>query len=239
VSIAIDRVRLAADAVPSIIAFMIIRALLFLTLLLTVVGGPSAFAVETVDWEDLVPPLKREPYPKLEISGDLHRHLLNLRMVHNLRSRGRGNERLDKVAAVAEQELRAAGIDVDAVIEPMDAYNREREANKNRLVEELNGKNIEIAGYLLPTEFRGDRVAEFLLVPSDGACVHTPVPPPNQLIYVKPSAAFKSDKPFMPVVVSGVIRIETNIRSVGYSDGSNEVRSGYSMSAARVRAYRK
>ena len=64
-------------------------------------------------------------------------------------------------------------------------FNRLKQANRGRLVEELNGKQVRIAGYLLPTEFSGDRVVEFLLVPTAGACVHTPPPPLNQLVHVR------------------------------------------------------
>ena len=44
-------------------------------------------------------------------------------------------------------------------------------------------------GYLLPLEFSGKLVSEFLLVPWVGACIHTPPPPPNQIVHVK------TDKP--------------------------------------------
>lgn len=49
---------------------------------------------------------------------------------------------------------------------------------------ELNGKQVRIPGFVVPLEGDADKVSEFLLVPNYGSCVHTPPPPPNQLIYV-------------------------------------------------------
>ena len=49
----------------------------------------------------------------------------------------------------------------------------------------LDGKTIRIPGYVLPLEFSGSKVTEFLLVPWVGACIHTPPPEPNQIVYVK------------------------------------------------------
>jgi uncharacterized protein len=49
----------------------------------------------------------------------------------------------------------------------------------------LNGKVVKIPGFVVPLEDFEEEAAEFLLVPYFGACVHTPPPPPNQLVFVK------------------------------------------------------
>ena len=46
---------------------------------------------------------------------------------------------------------------------------------------------------------------EFLLVPYFGACLHTPPPPPNQIIYVKSSSAVKIVDINEPVWLEGVM----------------------------------
>ncbi|WP_412479776.1 DUF3299 domain-containing protein [Azonexus sp. IMCC34839] len=48
----------------------------------------------------------------------------------------------------------------------------------------LDGKKIRIPGFIVPLERKGDLVAELLLVPYFGACIHTPPPPANQAIHV-------------------------------------------------------
>ncbi|MEZ5938671.1 MAG: DUF3299 domain-containing protein [Hyphomonadaceae bacterium] len=57
-------------------------------------------------------------------------------------------------------------------------------------VADLNGLKVRMPGFVVPIDFNADNAyAEFLLVPYQGACIHTPPPPPNQIVYVK------ADKP--------------------------------------------
>lgn len=52
-------------------------------------------------------------------------------------------------------------------------------------LEALDGKVVRIAAFIVPLEDNMQESDEFLLVPYFGACVHTPPPPPNQMVYVK------------------------------------------------------
>lgn len=49
----------------------------------------------------------------------------------------------------------------------------------------LDGHRVRIAAFIVPLEDDLQQSDEFLLVPYFGACIHTPPPPPNQMIYVK------------------------------------------------------
>lgn len=49
----------------------------------------------------------------------------------------------------------------------------------------LAGQMVRIAGYVVPLDDASQEDAEFLLVPYYGACVHTPPPPPNQMVLVE------------------------------------------------------
>jgi uncharacterized protein len=49
----------------------------------------------------------------------------------------------------------------------------------------LAGQIVKIAGYVVPLDDASQEDAEFLLVPYYGACVHTPPPPPNQMVLVE------------------------------------------------------
>jgi hypothetical protein len=48
------------------------------------------------------------------------------------------------------------------------------------------GKKIRIPGYAVPLDAERMQSSDFLLVPYFGACVHSPPPPANQIIMVKP-----------------------------------------------------
>lgn len=51
-------------------------------------------------------------------------------------------------------------------------------------LEARRGKVVRIPGFMVPFEDGADGVDEFLLVPYFGACIHTPPPPPNQIVYI-------------------------------------------------------
>ena len=53
------------------------------------------------------------------------------------------------------------------------------------------GKQIRIPGYVVPLDAERMQSSEFLLVPYFGACVHSPLPPANQIILVKPPKGSK------------------------------------------------
>ncbi len=46
-------------------------------------------------------------------------------------------------------------------------------------VKALDGADVRISGYIVPLEDGMDQATEFLLVPTNGACIHMPPPPPN------------------------------------------------------------
>ncbi len=84
------------------------------------------------------------------------------------------------------------------------------------VVEELNGELIRMPGFVLPFDYnpRG-RISEFLLVPYFGACIHTPPPPPNQVIFVRTEKPVEIKELWAPVWVEGVLRTEKNLNGLG------------------------
>ncbi len=76
-------------------------------------------------------------------------------------------------------------------------------------VGKLNNQRIKIPGFMLPLEFNGDEVSEFLLVPYVGACLHVPPPPANQVIYVKLKKPWVSIDLYEPVWVEGIMQVES------------------------------
>lgn len=75
------------------------------------------------------------------------------------------------------------------------------------VVEGLNGAKIRMPGYVVPLDFNADsEYDEFLLVPYFGACLHTPPPPPNQIVFVRSSPATKVADIYEPVWVEGIMK---------------------------------
>lgn len=82
----------------------------------------------------------------------------------------------------------------------------------------LDGKLVKIAAFIVPLEDNMQEADEFLLVPYFGACVHTPPPPPNQMVYVK----MKGQRTVKigwwdPVMFEGIIRLKQTDSAYGAS----------------------
>jgi hypothetical protein len=93
----------------------------------------------------------------------------------------------------------------------------------------------------LPLEFEGTQVIESLLVPFVGACIHTPPPPPNQIVHVRVDKGIKDWGLFHPVWVNGVMSVQASAQSLFLVDGSDDITVGYSMttSAKDVEPYQQ
>ena len=94
---------------------------------------------------------------------------------------------------------------------------------------EMDGASVRIPGYLVPLEETKAGLKEFLLVPYFGACIHTPPPPANQIIYVKAEKPPKGFHSMDTVWVSGTLK---TLRSDSYMGAS-----GYRMDAMVVERY--
>lgn len=71
------------------------------------------------------------------------------------------------------------------------------------------GGQVRVPGFMVPLEDMAGEVTEFLLVPYVGACVHTPPPPPNQLVYVQMAGARKVPVEWWnPIWVHGVLTVD-------------------------------
>lgn len=85
-----------------------------------------------------------------------------------------------------------------------------RTGEQTPALKSVNGKTARVPGFMVPLEDDNDQVSEFLLVPYVGACVHTPPPPPNQIVHVKMDGGRKTKVSFWePVWVQGRLDIST------------------------------
>jgi len=92
----------------------------------------------------------------------------------------------------------------------------------------MNGVDVKIPGFIVPLEEDKGVVTEFLLVPYFGACIHTPPPPANQILHVRPQQGAKF-RAMDTVWVTGKLRTARNDSMMGVS--------GYEMSAQSVTKY--
>ena len=84
-----------------------------------------------------------------------------------------------------------------------------RTGEKTEELAALDGKLVKIPGFTVPLEDFASSATEFLLVPYVGACIHTPPPPPNQLVYIEMDQGKRAKMDgWNPVWVEGVLSIE-------------------------------
>lgn len=85
-----------------------------------------------------------------------------------------------------------------------------RTGEKTEPLKQVDGKQVKVPGFMVPLEDEDEFVTEFLLVPYVGACVHTPPPPPNQIVMVKMDSGKKTKVSFWdPVWVHGKLEVQT------------------------------
>ena len=208
-----------------------------LLLLLVLTSGRPAYAVETLDWESLVPTVDESQDPYSRLNEDQQDNLYNLWMLRKLSTQTTLQPESKQKLQAAKASLEADGIDPEEILRELDAFLAMLEANNNRMVDDLDGKEVRIPGYVLPTEFSGSKVVEFLLVPYVGACVHTPAPPVNQMVHVRLDEGFTSEGLFAPVWVTGRINTTMSTQTISFNDGEMDVEAGYRIEADIVAPY--
>lgn len=103
------------------------------------------------------------------------------------------------------------------------------DANASKLNPSLDGTTVKLPGFLIPIDLTTAGVTSFILAPYAGACLHTPPPPPNQLIYVTTETPWPSFEPFEAVTVTG--RMQHAIHSTDVAV------TGYEMDADQIDVY--
>ena len=82
--------------------------------------------------------------------------------------------------------------------------------------QELDGKLVKVPGFVLPFEYgKSGKISEFLLVPYFGACIHTPPPPPNQMVYVKAEKPTDLGQQWNAIWAVGILRTKKHLNDLG------------------------
>ena len=93
----------------------------------------------------------------------------------------------------------------------------------------MDGAQVKLPGYLVPLEEVRGEMTEFLLVPYFGACIHTPPPPANQIVFVRLKTPIRGFHSMDTVWVQGQL---ATTRQESYMGAS-----GYKIDAVSVDRY--
>jgi hypothetical protein len=213
---------------------------LLLCLGILLVPAAHAASARQLDWDDLLPETARVEDPFAKLTREQLLDLSDIAWVRERQAEGAKVSAAEKASARAlSLKLKQAGVDADALLARRKEIEQHRWNSRAQLNQQLDGKAVRIPGFVLPIEYSGKLVSEFLLVPWVGACIHTPPPPPNQIVYVKPERPFATEGIFAAVWVTGIMRTAADKRSLFLIDGSLDVDVGYSLKATQVEPYKE
>ena len=112
----------------------------------------------------------------------------------------------------------------------MDALQAMRDAWDNAPAEpSMSGRNIRLAGFMIPLDKTGEAVRSFLLVPYFGACIHSPPPPSNQMVLVLLAKPVRGFHTMDAVWVNGSLEVDRSDSPWG--------KTAYLLKALKVEAY--
>lgn len=174
--------------------------------------------ITQLTWEDLMP-LGEE-----EVLAGLYEQYYS-----DLRTSMEAQSELLKNARSADPQSDDA-FDVASIIAEGSASDTMEQIGTFNVVEDLDGLEIRLPGYVVPLDFSAKGTYdEFLLVPYFGACLHTPPPPPNQIVFVKASPSAEVKSIYDPVWVEGTMKTGKFENDTGDS--------AYELSLSKIEVY--
>ncbi|TVQ84994.1 MAG: DUF3299 domain-containing protein [Chromatiaceae bacterium] len=199
-------------------ALLRLLPVLSLALLLAGCGDQPPPADPAIDADD-APAFEPEPLPPLPEDPNV---LVELQWDYLIPPGWRPDQLLDDydVDAIDDDDPRA-----DELMQKLLAIWAEAP-----VVEVLDGRRVRLPGFVVPLELDATEIAEFLLVPYFGACIHVPPPPANQTVLVRTVADVPYRGGLFDVVwVEGRMRVESFANELGDA--------GYRIEEAAVSPY--
>jgi nickel/cobalt exporter len=210
-----------------------IAALLAAPLLLLALAGP-ALAAQFASWASLAPAVEPYENPFDEMPFEQIDDLSMIARADLAVADGLRDTALEERAAAARLRLEAAGLDVAALFTQRALIMQRREEAVLGATTTHLDKVVAMDGYILPLRTEQGQVVEFLLVPWAGACVHTPSPPPNQIVHVNYPDGFVAQSRFTPIRLEGRLTHRPAEYDLFLVDGTTRVASSYAMEQAVI-----
>ncbi len=209
-----------------------------LAIALAMAVAPPLLAADLRDigWEDLLP--EERPYhdPFAEMEFEQINDLSKLYRIERLNADTTNQNWLAEAVEIRER-LVSQGLDPDWLFDQRVAVMNQRRLAASEPNVDLLGTTVRLPGYLLPLDIVDQKAVEFLLVPTVGACIHTPPPPANQMVFVRYAQGFEVEELYKPVWIIGEMRAQSRTQSISFEDGQADIETSYVMDALSVEAY--
>jgi len=220
----------------------LLKLLVLMVFSLSLLAPVFASTVRELNWDDLIPNSVTFDDPFEALDRETLEYLGFVARVRNMVAAGKetSQETMEELAEI-EASLTRDGIDIDDLLARRDEIRELRKKRAGAVATNLDGASVKMPGYVLPLEYSEHKVTEFLLVPWVGACIHTPPPPPNQIVHVvlDTGNAFESRSMYEPVWVVGEMVTQNTSRNLFLKDGSSDISIGYKLQATLVEKFKK
>jgi len=194
---------------------------------------------EVIGFSDLVDPLAvvfDDPY------RDMGPQLLNeLKLLVELDQKLSQNDlaederaRLSARRSAAKVMLEINGQNVDTLLSQRWEVAKKRQTARMATNPVLDGAEVTLSGYLIPAPQAADGTYFGYLVPQVGMCSHLPPPSPNKLVRVRLLDDPQGQSLYVPVRVSGRLRVEASDATIFILDGEARMLSGWTLDASSV-----
>ncbi|BHH86080.1 DUF3299 domain-containing protein [Desulforhopalus sp. 52FAK] len=142
--------------------------------------------------------------------------------------------RLTARRSAAKDMLEINGQNVDALLAQRWDVARKRQTARMATNPALDKVEVTLSGYLIPAPQAADGTYFGYLVPQVGMCSHLPAPPTNQLVRVRLMDDPQGQSLYVPVQVSGKLRVEASDATIYILDGEARMLSGWTLYANTV-----
>ena len=185
-------------------------------------------------WDALAPAVEPFDDPFLAMTLEQKRDLRDVLLSQEAETAGSGSLELRGAASAARSRLEAAGLDPDYLLDQRLVVMERRREEATGVTSTFLDQRVFLDGFVLPLVWDGDRVVEFLLVPWVGACIHTPPPPPNQIVHVAFPEGLKLERRFEAVRLEGTMRHRPAEHALFLIDGSRQIPASYGLDGAAL-----
>ncbi|MFA0438449.1 DUF3299 domain-containing protein [Vibrio sp. 10N.286.49.B1] len=205
-----------------------------LMLLCALIGSAPLKAKEIWDWNTLLPEsAKQFVDPFFSFSPEQRYNLMTIMEYQQADA----SDKDSKSYIDALMRFSGENIEILTLIKQREEIVTKHAKALQSINEALIGQDGRLPGYIVPLEFDNNIVTQFLLVPTAGACIHTPPPPANQIVLVHYPKGFEFEGLYTPIWIEGTLQSEASNRSVQLSDGETTISTSYQMVANKIEPY--
>lgn len=205
-----------------------------LTLLAFSPGPALAAGPDLVRWDALVPSVAPYEDPFLDMTPEHKSDLRDVLRANDARDQGLEDAALLAAGQAARERLESAGLDADNLLEKRLVVMARREEALLGVTTAFLDREVLVDGYVLPLNWSEGLATEFLLVPWVGACIHTPPPPPNQMIHVVFPEGLPIEGLFEPRRLAGTLQHQPAEHVLFLVDGTRAVPASYALHDAAI-----